>query len=72
MMKLRIVSDGTVEGTRLETEDGELIEGVISLQWSLDAHSGAKLSFTRVSLIGVSAEIVGKVIEQLTDAWADD
>jgi hypothetical protein len=31
-MKLRIVGDGSWNGTRLETQDGQLIEGVHSLK----------------------------------------
>ena len=64
-MKLRIISDGTVEGTHLETEDGEEIEGVVSLSWEISAHGGPKISFTRVSLIGVSADLAGGIREEL-------
>ena len=64
-MRLRIISDGTVGGTHLEAEDGEKIEGVVSLSWEISAHSGPEISFTRVSLIGVSADLVGEIEEEL-------
>lgn len=35
-MKLRIVTDGTFRGTRVETEDGQLVERVGGVTWSAD------------------------------------
>jgi hypothetical protein len=65
IMRLRVISDGTVKGTHLETEDGEEIEGVVSLVWEIDAHGGPEISFTRVSLLGVSADLIGEIEEEL-------
>jgi hypothetical protein len=53
-MKLRIVSDGFGNGTRLETEDGEQIEGVVKINWHAD--SGRYLSTAEVELIGVAVD----------------
>lgn len=39
MTTLRIVGDGTVAGTKVETESGEEIRGVISVKLILDAES---------------------------------
>lgn len=35
-MKLRIVTDGTFRGTRVETEDGQHVERVGGVTWSAD------------------------------------
>lgn len=40
-MKLKLVGNGTVDGTRLVTEDGEPVEGVLKIEWAL--HKGVVL-----------------------------
>ena len=35
-MKLRLVSDGTTHGTRVESEHGEKVERVQAVQWEID------------------------------------
>lgn len=33
---IRIVSDGTPEGTQVLTDDGQPIPGIVSVSWTLD------------------------------------
>lgn len=41
-MKLRIVSNGTARGTRVEDDNGELVENVVAVTWVVeDPHSVA-------------------------------
>lgn len=40
-MKLKLVGNGTVDGTRLVTESGEVVEGVLTIDWKL--HKGVVL-----------------------------
>ena len=40
-MKLKIVSDGTPSGTKLVTETGEVIEGVLLVSWSMSTDEDA-------------------------------
>lgn len=59
-MKLKIVSDGLCNshgsgcGTRIETEDGKQIEGVISIDWHAD--TDRYLTTCEIRLIGVKIE----------------
>lgn len=38
-MRLKIVSDGTPVGTKvIDTETGEVLEGVVAIKWSVQSH----------------------------------
>lgn len=55
-MKLRIESDGTPSGTSVvDAETGEPVEGVVSIQFTIDGHSPAtcvvELANTQIALI---------------------
>jgi hypothetical protein len=59
--RLRLKSDGTPSGTRIETEDGTLIKGVQSVVWSLpDVNGFARM---QIEVLGVAAHVVGLVEE---------
>lgn len=55
-MKLKIVSDGTAEGTRLVSLDGRRVQDVRSIKWEINAERGARAT---VELEHVPVEIVG-------------
>jgi hypothetical protein len=59
--RVRITSDGTPHGTRVETEDGTLIKGVQAVRWSLDVGGMAKVS---IDVLAVAADVVGLVEEE--------
>jgi hypothetical protein len=67
-MKLKIVSDGTPTGTRVEDETGNRIENVTSIDWwiGVDFVARCKIGFTMTEL-----EVDGDVIEttQLGDSY---
>lgn len=45
-MKLKIVSDGTVEGTKVETEDGRTVDNVTSISFNVDTKNDAVAHLT--------------------------
>jgi hypothetical protein len=52
-MEIRIISDGTGRGTRVKTEDGQMVHGVQKVTWSIDGPSElarAVLTFDRVKV----------------------
>lgn len=56
-MKLRIVSDGTPVGSRVETEDGVPVDGVMAVAWTIEAGQMARAV---VTLLRVPVELVGE------------
>jgi hypothetical protein len=58
-IKLKIVSDGTSEGTNVVTEDGKRISGIQKLVWMADANQ----EFTYAVLEIIDIPIIGKVEE---------
>jgi hypothetical protein len=56
--RVRITSDGTPRGTRVETEDGTLIKGVQSVRWHLDLDGMARAS---IDVLAVAVDVVGLV-----------
>jgi hypothetical protein len=56
--RLRIISDGTPRGTRVETEGGTLIKGVQSVHWHLELDGMATVS---IGVLAVAADVVGLV-----------
>jgi len=57
-MKLKIVSDGTSKGSHLLTEDGQEIEMVQAVTWTLDCRI-SKLATVTVTLLKVPVELEG-------------
>lgn len=74
-MKLRIVSDGTREGTKVLTTTGEQIEGVQLLSWSMSSSlpedplspSSAPQSEATIHLWGVPCDVVAGVTSVIID-----
>ena len=60
-MKIKIVSDGTSLNTRVVTETGEEIEGVLSIEWSVSL--ATHISTAKIEFINVGAEIGGELVE---------
>lgn len=59
-MKLKIISDGTSEGTKvINAATGEEIEGVERIQWTV---TGAGVSVD-LMMVGVPIEVTGEVKE---------
>lgn len=56
--RVRIISDGTPRGTRVETEDGTLIKGVQSVRWHLEIDGLARAS---IDVLAVALDVVGLV-----------
>ncbi len=67
-MKLRIVSDGLSIGTKVLTEDGQEIEGIRKIEWSVNAGCIAEVS---IGLTAMEADIVGETDQyEILDAMA--
>jgi len=56
---MRIISDGTCNGTVLLTDDNKVVSGVQSISWVADAESNNTVCLIR--LIGVKIDVIGKV-----------
>ena len=54
-MKLRIVSDGTVAGTRVETEDGQAVAGVQYISYNVGVD---QIPEALIAISGISCELV--------------
>jgi hypothetical protein len=54
--RLRIVSDGTAAGTRVETEDGTLVKGIQGLVWSLQIGGAARV---HLDVLAVPVNLIG-------------
>ncbi len=68
-MKLKIISDGTNEGTKLVDEDsGELVPLVQKLTWEAKA-DGFHLTKVTIELLNVPVEIVAKADVDLFEVW---
>lgn len=55
--KVRIVSDGTPSGTRVEGPDGQPIPGVVSVSWTVAVDGVARAS---IDLINVDIDAVAE------------
>jgi hypothetical protein len=65
-MKLKVVSDGTPMGTRVEDEHGNVVENVVNVLWSCNADDGhADVS---INLVRLPVEVVGQVAHVTADA----
>jgi hypothetical protein len=60
-VRLRIVSDGTPRGTRVEDQDGREVWGVVGVVWSIKVGRFAKASIRLVD-VPVVVEGDGEVI----------
>lgn len=59
-MKLRIVGDGTRKGTRVENAaTGEVLEGVLSATWEMDAYAGNNNAYVVLRVEKVHLDVVG-------------
>jgi hypothetical protein len=56
-MKLKIVSDGTVHGTKVLDEHGNMLVGVVSINWEVDKDSD--FGKATIGVIDVPLECVG-------------
>lgn len=65
-MRLRVVSDGSARGTRVESESGDAVERVQAVEWRCDVKSG--LARVRLELAGVKVEVTGESGRQ-ADHW---
>lgn len=71
-MKLKFISDGTPEGTKLVDENGNKIEHVSSVEWKVEAgNEGFFIPELSIKLFDVEVEINsktnfnGKVVQKL-------
>ena len=55
--KLRVVSDGNALNTRIETDTGELIEGVVAVQITITQYGGVQVD---LKLENVEIDVVGE------------
>lgn len=59
---MKIVSDGT-NGTKLLTDDGQEVEGVVALTWSHQvddfARIDARLSIVKIEAVGAETRFIG-------------
>lgn len=58
--RLRLTSDGTPQGTRIETEDGTLVKGIQKVRWSLEMGKFAKL---QLEVLAVPVDVVGDLVD---------
>lgn len=58
-VKLRIVSDGTAPGTRVEDEDGRTLHGVQSVEWKVEVGEGMATATLVVHRVPV--DVVGRL-----------
>lgn len=57
-MRLKIVSDGTREGTKVvNAETGEEVENVVAVRWEGDARNPD--TYAQISLMKIQAEFLG-------------
>lgn len=65
-MKLKIISDGTANGTRVVSiETGEAVGGVDFISWS--ASVDGEFCEAQIHLLGVPCEIVGKAVTIISE-----
>ena len=58
-MKLKIISDGTANGTKLiNAESGEILENVKSVKWFCDT-GDYRISRVVIEIVNVPTEIIG-------------
>lgn len=55
-MRLRIISDGTPQGTRVLDGNGRMIKGIASVTWNVDASGRAKATLT---FNNVAVDVIG-------------
>jgi hypothetical protein len=60
--RIRIVGDGTPQGTRVLMPDGTPVPGVVRVEWGLDAGPG-KMAWARLTLCRVGVDVEAKVRE---------
>lgn len=60
-MRLRIKSDGYPASTRVETEDGQAIEGVTRVAWEID---GDTMAIVHLRVVGVALDVVGHLANE--------
>ena len=58
MSRLRIISDGTPQGTEVFYSNGKPIHGVQVISWHLDAHE--PMAVVTMKVIGVEVGLVGE------------
>lgn len=59
MQKVKIISDGTPNGTRVLDSDGVQIEGAISkIEWGIEAGGGPAIA--KITFINVEVEVIGE------------
>ena len=65
-MKLKIVSDGTPMGTRVENaETGELLEDVVAVAWHIQVSGIPTLAVATVTLVNIPLDAVGELFQGL-------
>lgn len=69
-LKLKLISDGTSEGTYLVDEEGKVLDGVLSIKWGLNATEVPTVEVTLVAIpVKISYETIkGNHLKELRDA----
>lgn len=68
-MKIKIISDGTVHGTEVvNAETGETIEGIVSIEWSIQVKRGEPYARAIIKAIDVPIEFTGNAALELMAA----
>jgi hypothetical protein len=57
-MRLKIISDGTVFGTRVETEDGQLLEHMVEVRWQ---HTAGRIPRAHLCVLDAQVEVEGEL-----------
>jgi len=57
-MKLKIISDGTVHGTKVLDENGDMLAGVVGILWECD--KDMDMGKATITVIDVPIECIGE------------
>jgi hypothetical protein len=67
MTRIKIISDGTISGSRITTEDGTLIEGITNAVVSMKAQEGLVLATFYVQAPILELSIPEEQIEEWSE-----
>jgi hypothetical protein len=68
-MKLKVISDGTIFGTRVINQDtGEELKGVVSIKWGVSCDEPNRLAWVALRLINTPVELTGDAIDVMPEA----
>lgn len=70
-MKIKIVSDGTVRGTKVVNADtGDWIEGITAIEWRVEA--GARTARANIEMMKIPVEMAATVDKATTKYFNGD